>query len=862
MASTIITKNSSTASAIPAVGDLTKGELAVNVTDKKVYTKDNSAAIVKIVGSLGNQEANAVAITGGSIVGITDLAVADGGTGASTASDARTNLGLGTIATQAASSVTITGGSVTGITDITVADGGTGASTAANARSNLGAAASGANSDITSLSGLTTALSVAQGGTGITSLGTGVATFLGTPSSANLLAAVTDETGTGALVFANTPTLVAPILGTPTSGNFSSGSFTWPTFNQNTTGTAAGLSSTLAIASGGTGATTAGGALTSLGAYAASNPSGYTTNTGTVTSVGGTGTVNGLTLTGTVTTSGNLTLGGTLSGVSLTSQVTGTLPTANGGTNLTSFTSGGVVYASSSSALATGSALTFDGQTLQNSRTNPIFNLNDTTFAVGLRMISTGGVNYIQSGVPSSSFADLAFTTNLGGSELMRLTSTGLGIGTSSPTEKLTLGDGTVSNTIAISINGGSNSSKGAFISFKRASSEKGVIGTVSGFIGGTSSDMGYFASSGLGHQFFVNGSGTASAVLDSAGNLGLGVTPSAWSGYTAFDIARGSLFGSGSETYLSHNAFWNGSSWRYKATDFATNYRSNNGTHAWSTAPSGTAGDAISFTQAMTLAADGNLGLGATTTAGGRLVITQSNATQPAIYLPTDESTIQGPNTNTKILMGGNLGLNGNGLVGINAVGGSAIITLATANTERARIDSSGNLLVGTTSQIGAEKFGVDSGSSAAGKFKGGNAANVSLDIWNPATSGDNIFVAFRSETSETTRGTITFNRGTGLVVYGTTSDYRAKDISGPVTNSGALIDSVPVYMGTMKGATQERPMFIAHETPAYAHIGVKDAVDADGNPVYQQMDASALIPVMWAEIQSLRQRLSAANL
>jgi len=57
--------------------------------------------------------------------------------------------------------------------------------------------------------------------TGVTGLGTGVATFLGTPSSANLISAVTDETGTGSLVFANTPTLVTPVLGTPTSGNLS-----------------------------------------------------------------------------------------------------------------------------------------------------------------------------------------------------------------------------------------------------------------------------------------------------------------------------------------------------------------------------------------------------------------------------------------------------------------------------------------------------------------------------------------------------------------------------------------------------------------------------------------------------------------
>ena len=59
-------------------------------------------------------------------------------------------------------------------------------------------------------------LPVANGGTGITSFGAGIATWLGTPSSANLAAAVTDETGTGALVFANSPTLVTPVIGAAT----------------------------------------------------------------------------------------------------------------------------------------------------------------------------------------------------------------------------------------------------------------------------------------------------------------------------------------------------------------------------------------------------------------------------------------------------------------------------------------------------------------------------------------------------------------------------------------------------------------------------------------------------------------------
>jgi len=70
MASTIITKNSSTASAIPATGDLVQGELAVNVTDKKVFTKNAAGAVVRVVGTLGGQDANAVAITGGSITGM------------------------------------------------------------------------------------------------------------------------------------------------------------------------------------------------------------------------------------------------------------------------------------------------------------------------------------------------------------------------------------------------------------------------------------------------------------------------------------------------------------------------------------------------------------------------------------------------------------------------------------------------------------------------------------------------------------------------------------------------------------------------------------------------------------------------
>lgn len=67
-------------------------------------------------------------------------------------------------------------------------------------------------SNVSLTSGVTGTLPVANGGTGITSLGTGVATFLGTPSSANLISAITDETGSGALVFGTSPTIATPTI--------------------------------------------------------------------------------------------------------------------------------------------------------------------------------------------------------------------------------------------------------------------------------------------------------------------------------------------------------------------------------------------------------------------------------------------------------------------------------------------------------------------------------------------------------------------------------------------------------------------------------------------------------------------------
>lgn len=88
----------------------------VQINGNTITTLDTNGNLVLAPNGTGSVSIAKVAVTGGAISGITDLAVADGGTGASTASDARTNLGLGTMATQAANNVSITGGAISGVT--------------------------------------------------------------------------------------------------------------------------------------------------------------------------------------------------------------------------------------------------------------------------------------------------------------------------------------------------------------------------------------------------------------------------------------------------------------------------------------------------------------------------------------------------------------------------------------------------------------------------------------------------------------------------------------------------------------------------------------------------------------------------
>jgi len=176
--------------------------------------------------------------------------------------------------------------------------------------------------------------------------------------------------------------------------------------------------------------------------------------------------------------------------------------------------------------------------------------------------------------------------------------------------------------------------------------------------------------------------------------------------------------------------------------------------------------------------------------------------------------------------------------------------LTFQTAATERARIDSSGNLLVARTSVVNQGRISVD--------MLGGT--NVGLSVVNTNGGNTGNFCNFaRSDT--TVIGAIQQN-GASAVTYSTSSDYRLKEDIAPMTGALAKVALLKPCTYKWKVDGSDGQGFIAHELAEVVPqcvTGEKDAVDAEGNPVYQGIDTSFLSATLAAAIQELHQIVQA---
>jgi hypothetical protein len=339
----------------------------------------------------------------------------------------------------------------------------------------------------------------------VTFSGLTASTALALDASKNVVSVT--NTGSGSNVLATSPTLVTPVLGTPSSGTLTN--CTFPTLNQNTSGTAAGLSATLVATSGGTGQSS----------YAVGDIL-YASTTTALSKLADVATGNAI-------ISGGIGAAPSYGKIALTTHISGTLPVANGGTNITSYTIGDIVYASTTGVLssladvATGSAIISGGigvapsygkigLTTHVSGTLPVANGGTGITAIGTGVATALGVNVGTAGAfvvnggalgtPSS-----GTVTNLTGTASININGT---VGATTPS---TGAFTTLSATGNITCNGGK-------YSLQSASTEYGSLSTASGDLTLASAAGGYLK-------------------LLSVGNLLLGYAASA-------EIFRGSSVG------------------------------------------------------------------------------------------------------------------------------------------------------------------------------------------------------------------------------------------------------------------------------------------------------------------------------
>jgi hypothetical protein len=425
-----------------------------------------------------------------------------------------------------------------------------------------------------------------------------------------------------------------------------------------------------------------------------------------------------------------------------------------------------------------------------------------------------------------------------------------VGIGTSSPAQKLNV----VGNVLI------EPSATFGYAEIKNQTSTAGSIlrftnGSTTSYFGKENSTGTYtWSSGGVAYATVISaygstapiqfGHNTPSLTLDSSGNLGLGVTPSATSAKHFQGPASFFIGPQGDGLYLMSNAYYN-SGFKYATTDVASYYSQSAGQHRFYNAASGTAGNAITFTQAMTLDASGNLLVGttsATYSAANRGVFELNGASTAINALKIGGSAAGYTYHDGSVMSIGNV-LNG-------------AFAMFTNSTERARIDSSGNLLIGASS------------------FADGS--NVFRISGSTITSGSSVTTTrTRLEFNSSGLGTVgSISTNGSATTYSTSSDYRLKNITGALTGYKERLMSLLPKQGTWVVDGSEFRGFVAHDFAnpyPKSVVGEKDAVDSDGKPIMQSMQASssevmadlvAMVKDLVTENESLKARLDAANL